>query len=294
MANNPQPPVLSQLELPIGRPRVPDRNADRGGRSFYFFDFDDNVMRLDTCIYIFNRHTGAEIPLSTRRFAEVHPLLGRPGPFEDFEIHRDDQTGSYRRFRDVLPAELNGRQQPFVEDLVAALGKGDILWKGPSWSFFFHAVFNGRSIAVITARGHHPDTLAGGIANLHSRGYLTATPNYLGIFPVSHPGVRAELGDPEAKRSIPELKKEAIIRSVEMAMRQFGENPFHRFGMSDDDPKNVALIVEAMLELKGRYSDNAFFVINTSTEPAVKTEILAGATVHVEVPFASQLRLFDG
>lgn len=288
------PPSLSQLELPIGRPAMPDRNADKGGRSFYFFDFDDNVMRLDTCIYVFHRHTGAELPLSTRRFAELHPLLGKPGPFEHFEIRPDDQTGSYRRFRDVLPTELDGRQQPFVEDLLAALGKGDLLWKGPSWSFFFHAVFNGRPIAVITARGHAPDTIRAGIAALHSRGYLTATPNYLGLFPVSHRGVRADLGDPAASRSIPELKKRAIIRSVEMAMQQFGENPYHRFGMSDDDPRNVALIVEAMIELKGRYPENAFFVINTSTEPAVKTEVLVDATTRVAVPFAAQLRLFDG
>ena len=72
---------LSQLELPISRPHMPDRNADKGGRSFYFFDFDDNVMRLDTCIYVFDRRSGAELALSTRRFAEIHPFLGKPGPY---------------------------------------------------------------------------------------------------------------------------------------------------------------------------------------------------------------------
>jgi hypothetical protein len=221
-------------------------------------------------------------------------MASRLFPESVLEIRPDDQTGSYRRFRDLNPAELNGRHQPFVEDLLAALGKGDVLWKGPSWSFFFHAVFNGRPVAVITARGHHPDTLQAGIETLHARGYLTATPNYLGLFPVSHRGVRADLGDPGALRSIPELKKDAIIRSVDMAMQRFGENPFHRFGMSDDDPKNVALIVEAMIELKRQYPENAFFVINTSTEPAVKTEILVDATAREEVPFAAQLRLFDG
>ena len=294
MSKNSHSPPLSQLELPIARPRMPDRNADKGGRSFYFFDFDDNVMRLDTCIYIFDRTTGAELALSTRRFAEVHPLVGKPGPFEHLEIRLDDATGSYRRFRDLSPAEVDGHEQPFVEDLTAALQKGDLLWKGPSWSFFFHAVYNGRPVAVITARGHHPDTLRAGIGELYTRGILTAAPNYLGLYPVSHPVVRAELGDPGVVCSIPELKKAAIIRSVEVAMQRYGKNPYHRFGMSDDDPKNVALIVEAMIELKTRYPDNAFFVINTSTEPAVKTEVLVGSTFTEHVPFAAQLRLFDG
>ena len=192
------------------------------------------------------------------------------------------------------PAELDGHGQPFVEDLLAALTKGDLLWKGPSWSFFFHAVYNGRPVAVITARGHHPDTLAAGIGELYARGILSAAPNYLGLYLVSHPGVRAELGDPNARRSIPELKKAAIIRSVEVAMQRYGENPYHRFGMSDDDPHNVALILEAMRELKSRYPHNAFFVINTSSEPAEKTEVLEGSTHTEHVPFAAQLRLFDG
>ena len=86
-ANDSDASLLSQLELPISRPRVPDRNADKGGRSFYFFDFDDNVMRLNTCIYIFNRRTGAELPLSTRRFAaspasrSVRPSMGAMSEF---------------------------------------------------------------------------------------------------------------------------------------------------------------------------------------------------------------------
>jgi len=293
MLKDPIPSPVSQLELPIARPPMPDRNAANGGRSFYFFDFDDNVMRLDTTIYIFSRTTNEEMALSTRRFAEAHPLLGKPGRYQDFEVRLDDATGSYRRFRDLGGAELDGKRQPFVEDLAKALDKGDVLWKGPSWSFFYHAVFNGRPVAVITARGHAPETLASGIDLLRERGLLAAAPNYLGLYPVSHPGVRAKLGDAATDRSIPELKRRAIIDAVRIAMQRYGENPYHRFGMSDDDPRNVALAVAAMTELKARYPENAFFVINTSSEPAHKTEILVDRTATEALPFAAQLKLFD-
>ncbi len=294
MSERPSSPFVSQLELPIGRDRRPDRNAHKGGRSFYFFDFDDNIMRLNTCISIYNDRTGEEQVLSTKHFARVHRQLGKPGPYQDFCIHPDDQTGSYRRFRDLPATELQGREQPFVEDLRAALEQGDLVWKGPSWEFFFHAVFNERPLALVTARGHHPDTMKAGIKVLSEAGFLAGEPNYLGIYTVSHPGVRAELGDPEKQRSIPELKREAILRSVATAMQRYGENPYHRFGMSDDDPANVALAVTAMQELKVRHPKNAFFVINTHGEPPITTEIFAHSTNSAPMPHVEQLRLFGG
>ena len=101
--------------------------------------------------------------------------------------------------------------------------------------------------------------------------------------------MRTELGDPDARRSIPELKKAAIVAAVEQAIRQYGANPYHRFGMSDDDSANVALIVEAMKELKQRFPENAFFVIDTSKRPVAMTEVYVERT---EVSAVEQLTLF--
>jgi hypothetical protein len=44
--------------------------------------------------------------------------------------------------------------------------------------------------------------------------------------------------------------------------------------MSDDDAANVALIREAMIELKEEYPQNAFFVINTADRKLVKEEVV--------------------
>lgn len=280
-----------QLDLPIEREHYPDRHWDKGGRSFYFFDFDDNVMRLATPIFVFDRDSGAELALSTAELIAAQPQLGEPGPWERYEIRTGGPTGSYRRFRD---REEPDAEQPFVEDLNAALALPPSEWKGPSWELFFHAVHNQRPLAIITARGHHPTTMARGVGRLRQEGHLTSLPSFLAILPVSHPAVRAQLGDPDRERSIPELKQEAIFHCIEAAMARYGENPFHRFGMSDDAPDNLELISEAMRRLKNRYPRNAFFVIDASRTPVVKTEILDGDTsVDIEeVADLAQLDLF--
>ncbi len=153
------------------------------------------------------------------------------------------------------------------------LAKPDFKWKGPSWNCFLHAAFNERPMTLITARGHHPDTLRTGMEILQRYGHLPAMPNWLGVYPVSHPQVRRDLGDSSQSATVSQLKKSAILASVESAMVQFGCNPHHRFGMSDDSPENLELIVDAMRIMKGRYPQNRFFVIDTHQERFVKQEI---------------------
>jgi hypothetical protein len=82
------------------------------------------------------------------------------------------------------------------------------------------------------------------------------------------------LGDESGQLSTASLKKAAIKAAVQDAFECYGENPHHRFGMSDDDPSNVALIRDAMVELKELHPENAFFVISTHDRHLVKEEIL--------------------
>lgn len=284
--------VRSQLELGIERQRAPDRNFEKGGRSFYFFDLDDNVFILDTEIFIFEKETGREVALSTRHYGRIAKLVGKPGPWENYRLDLDDAVGSFRRFRD-LPAEaLAGKRQPFVEDLAERLRELDVIWKGPSWDLFDHAVFNNRPLAIITARGHQAETIRQGLELLHTAGALHGKPDLMAIFAVSNPEIRRQLGDADLTMTIPDLKKLAIVRSVEIAMQKYGANPHHRFGMSDDDPHNVELAVEAMHELKIRFPDNAFFVIDASHYPVVKTEVLLEGEASHPVTPAEQLELF--
>lgn len=288
----------TQLELGLERSRENDRNLHLGGRSFYFFDFDDNVAFLSTPLILFHKTTGAELRISSGEFAKEHHNFGVSGPYRDYEINWDDQTGTFRCFRDHHNdelARLGLKTQIFLHDLAEALGVPDFNWKGPSWSCFYHATFNSRPVSVITARGHDPQTIAEGIDLFVQSKHLPKAPNFLSIYPVSHRPTRQILGDHDFKASTAELKQRAIRASVEQALKTYGYSPHHRFGMSDDDPKNIQLIIEEMTRLKGTYPEMSFFMIETQNGEFVKHEItLSGVKgERITNDAASQISLFE-
>lgn len=267
---------MSQLELKIDRQQESDRNFHLGGRSFYFFDFDDNVAFLTTPLILFHKQTGEELKVSSGTWAHEHTNIGKSGPFADYEIRWEDGTGTFRCFRDHHEEELRQlglKRQIFIEDVAEALGYTDFQWKGPSWSCFYHATFNQRPMSVITARGHDPQTIKSGVKLIVEQGHLPMEPNYLSIYPVSHKNTRIELGDQELILPTAELKQKAIRASVEMAFKVYGYSPHHRFGMSDDDPRNIQLITEEMTRLKAQYPEVSFFMIETQKGEFVKHEI---------------------
>lgn len=282
-----------QLELPLKRAYEPDRNLKEGGRSFYFFDFDDNIAFLSTPIFIFHKDTGLELSLSSHEFAQHSQWIGEKGPYKEYAVKYCDLTGSFRCFRDQefsMVEKFMGRRQKFVDDLAHALGFEDFKWKGPSWNCFYHAVYNRRPISIITARGHHPKTMQNGLNLLANEGHLPHKPNLFAIFPVSHPGVRKKLGlGPNART--PEAKQKAIRRSVELAVKKYGLGP-HRFGMSDDDPQNVHWITEEMSVLKREFPHMSFFVIETSGGKMVKREVFIDHTEDEVLDISSQLTFF--
>ena len=274
-------PELGQLELPIVREIAPDRNADKGGRSFYFFDFDDNIAFLSTPIFIFHKDTGAELKLSSGEYAQAHRQVGKDGVYADYRIDFCDQKGSFRCFRDRDIGWLElllGKRQFFVQDLADALGFPDLQWKGPSWSCFYHATLNRRPLSMITARGHRPETIREGLRLMVRKNILPHEPNYLSIYPVTNTDVRLALGDTTLTQSVADLKRAAIRASVERAVEVYGANPHHRFGMSDDDPHNIELIVRELTALKNRFPEMSFFVIETQAGRFVKWEVYQDRT----------------
>lgn len=263
--------MVKQQELTIPRSLHPDRNADQGGKSFYFFDLDENVFSVESAHYVFHKLSGEIKEVSGKIFWEEFDNIGQKGFLKDYEVRSEDALGSFRRFRDLPNAEMH--KQPLLEDLTKALDVGE--WTGPSWNQFHHAVLNQRPVALITARGHHPDTIKAGMSLFKDKGILPSLPNYLTVLPVSHPDVTKTLGG----GTIPELKRKAIRYAVELAFKIYGYNDFHRFGMSDDDPKNVQKIIEEFIALKKDYPKVAFFIIETTRGQNNKWEIF---TDHAE------------
>lgn len=266
-----------QVRLPIQFLRELDRNFSKGGRSFYFFDFDDNLVHLPTEIVIFKKSSGLEQSISTHLYAKILPLLGVAGSeWEDWELRPLDPRGSFRSFRDQAGIALD--EQPLIKDMAQALSHSFLEWRGPSWDFFVHAVNNGRPISVITARGHHPHTIRRAINMLVQARELEFSPNFLSVYPVSHPETRVALGDASFQWSPAQLKKSAIKAATRDAFECFGKNAHHRFGMSDDDPLNLALIRSAMIDLKKENPENAFYVINTFERQLIKEEVIHSDT----------------
>lgn len=284
-----------QLELSLERPVERDRNFHLGGKSFYFFDFDDNIAYLTTPIIVFNKQDGSERPLTSGQFAQISKQIGQAGPYKNYYLDFNDEHGSFRNFRD-RPTNSAELKQRFVIDIEEALKKAEWDWKAPSWNCFYHATYNQRPLSLITARGHHSETIKSGIQAMVASGHLPRDPNYLSVYPVSNPQTRAELGDQELKASVPELKRSAIRQSVEQALSRYQYSPFHRFGMSDDDPHNVELITEEMKSLKSKYPEMSFFVIQTFKDSYVKREVLEHRTrdiISAKESRANQLHLFN-
>ena len=241
------------------------------GVSFYLFDFDDNIMFLATTIIIRNTITGEEKAISTGDFPVIRTLLGQPGAWENYAVF----DGTFRNFRDVPKGQLGvGRMQPFVEDVEKAASAKSHDWRGPSWDMFAHACAAERPVSIVTARGHSPKTIKDGIQVLVDLKRIVRAPKYLTVFPVGCDSVRRRvLDDAKLELTIPALKRRAIIASVDRAVARYGAEAPHRFGMSDDDPRNVDLIIRAMCECKTKHITQRFFVINTHRDEHVKLEV---------------------
>ncbi|MFN8945049.1 MAG: hypothetical protein ACK5WZ_10550, partial [Pseudobdellovibrionaceae bacterium] len=122
--------------------------------------------------------------------------------------------------------------------------------------------------------------------------YLPSQPNYLSIFPVSHLETRKSLGDEALQLSTAALKQKAMRASVEKAIETYGYSDHHRFGMSDDDPKNIQSIFEEMRRLKKDYPEMSFFMIETHQGQFVKHEVGLNDTFADTFDPQSQLDLF--
>jgi hypothetical protein len=209
--------------------------------------------------------------ISTGEFANIQSRLGQPGKWGEYAVF----DGSFSHFRDVPAGQLQfGQEQRFVQDVGRAIESGDGKWKGPSWKLFAYACEKQRPVSIVTARGHDPETVKAGIRVLADKSLIVKEPNYLTVLPVGNDEVRrAELGDGDLIMTTPALKKAAIIKSVEKALVKYGSEAEHRFGMSDDDPNNVRLIISAMRDCKKQNPGKRFFVIDTNYDENVKLEV---------------------
>jgi len=214
---------------------------------YYAFDWDDNIMMMPTKIMV-KSDSGEVVPMGTADFAEYRGLIGKE-PF-DYNGHSivsyDDSP--FRNFR--YPS---GDEQFIKDSLVAELG--------PSWDDFVECLNGGSIFAIITARGHHPETLRSavkaliesereGISKTQVMSSLTKyremaamgsegediIEQYLDMcrfHPVSFSGAGADN---------PEAAKLEALNAFMSYVRQMNQDLPTKVGFSDDDPGNIDVV----------------------------------------------------
>ena len=135
----------------VNFPRVNEEVATRDFK-YYIFDWDDNILHMPTKIRMEHRQedgTWEEVDLSTASFAMVRT---------DVEHYRPPTNGgwdaAFRNFGD------RPGKNCFIEDTRAALERIQQGEKpGPSFNTLKKTLREGRLFAIVTARGHSPETI---------------------------------------------------------------------------------------------------------------------------------------
>lgn len=133
--------------------RIPYVNEDVASRDFkyYIFDWDDNILHMPTKIKLEHRGDDGEwrpVEVSTSTFALVRA---------DEEHYRPPKGGWAEAFSNF---EDHPGRDNFMEDTIAALERIEHGEKpGPSFQAMKKTLREGRIFAIVTARGHSPETI---------------------------------------------------------------------------------------------------------------------------------------
>lgn len=267
---------------------------------FYIFDWDDNILRMPTFIYLDKlQPDGSWAPhkVSTSTYSIVRQDK------EHYRLASNSRDVAFREFQDSSPPDVN----TFLRDTREAIRKvvsGEEL-PCPSYSTFKRTLIEGRLFAIVTARGHSAQTLRYGVetfinealsaadreemmANL--RGYRRCYDGiatfgtdaeeldyYLSLnryHAVTSPDFATWLKSKFGREVQPEERKQfAIGDFVEHVIRIVGHSiatggggwkPIS-VGFSDDDPGNIALVQKYISNaLAKRFPNVTFCVYDTS------------------------------
>lgn len=119
---------------------------------YSIFDWDDNILMMDTPLHFQHFEGGKWVDkqISTHEFAQIRKKYANN--YMDNTEWRGDQNKAFLEFRDFGPRG----NQAFIEDVKNAISNGNY---GPSWDEFIQTLKEGRLFAIITTRGHEPQTI---------------------------------------------------------------------------------------------------------------------------------------
>jgi hypothetical protein len=234
---------------------------------YYAFDWDDNILHMPTVIHMDKLVDGKWAPtdVSTAEFAQVR------NDKVNYRLVNNNPEEAFCEFRDTGPRG----KLAFLTDVKNAISKGQF---GPVWNDFKRCLSEGALFAIVTARGHEPESIRGAVewiidnilteeerfllysnclkhAHFFShgeeferipKGQLSKTPLikvYLDdcdFYGVSSKSFAEEFGS--ASASNPEHAKEMALDKFIEKCNELGKQVGAKsvsIGFSDDDPKNV-------------------------------------------------------
>lgn len=116
--------------------------------SYSAFDWDDNILHMPTTILMDKKSGNSWLPIevSTSEFANIR------NDKDNYRLRDDNPEIAFSGFRDTGPKG----KSVFIEDVKKALNAKAY---APAWDHFIETLSNGTIFAIVTARGHEPDTI---------------------------------------------------------------------------------------------------------------------------------------
>jgi hypothetical protein len=262
---------------------------------YYIFDWDNNILHMPTRIHLERRlDDGTWVPhsVSTSLFSVIR------NDVEHYRPPGGDWEQAFREFRDI-PVDSESRflldTRRALDDIVSGRDK-----PAPSFLQFKRALIEGRLFAIVTARGHSPESIRRGVEYFidtilspadrremlrNLRGYLEVFEKghqlttdrqvldyYLGInkyHAITSPQFKAimreRLDGPEGQEEAKQFAIKDFVRHIIRIAREKGIARPMSVGFSDDDRSNIAA-VEAYIrrELATQFPNIKFVVYDTS------------------------------
>jgi hypothetical protein len=119
---------------------------------YWAFDWDDNILDMPTKILMDQKISDNWLPVevSTAEFAKVRTDV------ENYRIRNNSAAEAFSEFRDTG----SRGDSAFIEDVEHCISEGHF---GPAFEKFLKCLSEGGIFAIITARGHEPQSIRQGV-----------------------------------------------------------------------------------------------------------------------------------
>jgi hypothetical protein len=255
-------------------------NSTQKVLNYFLFDWDDNILHMSTKIHMDKLVDGNWVPtdVSTEEFARVR------NDKDNWRLLDDNGDKAFSDFRDFGPRG----DDAFIQDVQESIKRGNF---GPSWGKFIECLESGSLFAIITARGHEPDSMRKAVEwIIHTQMKSDQVDNMINNLMYwnnefkSNPesviehyldtcdfiGVSSEFflkkNNLSGTAANPEEGKKLAIRQFTQKAHEWGQEigALVKVGFSDDDKRNVEHVLKLFKdELSLTYAIK-FFLYDTS------------------------------